>query len=264
MMLSLNSFFSTLDSYAPLLFSKQMIEKGEYDNSGIIVRSHEEVNKVLFTLDLTEGAVKRAKKIGADTICTHHPAIYTPIKNLSVADTTTSAVLLAVKYDMNVISMHLNLDVADRGIDYCLAKGLGAESYKIVSLLNGVQGYGREFAVLPTKLSDYVKAIKKEFGSRKIICYGKKTDFVKVVASFCGGGYDHALEYVKETPKADTIVTSDAPHHVLKELLDNGKKVIILPHYVSEVYGFIKYYEHISTVLKNRAECVFYDDKKMR
>ena len=38
-MLKLNSLFETLDKIAPLSLSHRLVEKGDYDNSGIIVNS---------------------------------------------------------------------------------------------------------------------------------------------------------------------------------------------------------------------------------
>jgi len=82
-MYSLKDFFTLLEEYAPLKISHVAIDNGDYDNSGIIVDSHDRVEKVLFTLDLSNLAVKKALELGVDTIVTHHPAIYRPIKNLS-------------------------------------------------------------------------------------------------------------------------------------------------------------------------------------
>ena len=52
-MYSLEKFFSVLDEYAPLKLSHKMIEQGDYDNSGIIVQVKNDVQKVLFSLDLS-------------------------------------------------------------------------------------------------------------------------------------------------------------------------------------------------------------------
>ena len=73
--------------------------------------------------------------------------------------------------------------------------------------------------------------------------YGDK--IINKIASFCGGGDSHALYVVENAvTDADTIITSDVSHHVLKELIELGKNVMILPHYVSEQYGFYKFYNY--------------------
>lgn len=264
-MLNLNNLLAILEKQAPLALSEKMIVSGEYDNSGVIVRFHDEVKKILFALDLSELTVKTAKKKGCDTIVTHHPAIYYPVKTLSVNDQTSSPVLLAAREGLNVISMHLNLDVADRGIDYYLMKCLGGESYKILDYLDETHGYGREFSVGKVAFSEYVGTVKRTFNTKKTVTYGKKTAVIKKVASFCGAGASHALNVVKKgLTDADLIVTSDMPHHVIKELTEAGKNILILPHYVSEIYGFQRFYEHAANDLKDLADSVFFDDKRFK
>lgn len=264
-MYDLNAFVSLLDGYAPLELSRKMIEKGDYDNSGLLVKCSSAVNKVLFTLDLTETAVKRAVRLGCDTVVTHHPAIYSPLKSLSDTDLLSSAVLNAVKRGINVISMHLNLDVADGGIDACLCQGLGGLSFKILEMLDEKHGYGREFSVAPVTLKDYLAKAKKTFGTNKIITYGKSNAVIKKVASFCGGGASHAEKCViNNTAQADLIVTSDMAHHVIKEILDSGKCVMIIPHYASEEYGFKKYYERVKATIGSEVPTYYFDDKRFR
>ena len=104
-MFDLNEFFKVLDGLAPLKYSLMQIEKGDYDNSGILLKTHLDVEKVLFSLDLTSETVKRAKKLKCDTVVTHHPAIYYPIKTLD-AFGETAAFALAAENRLNVISMH--------------------------------------------------------------------------------------------------------------------------------------------------------------
>ena len=131
-MCSLDIYVSELEKFAPLYLSQEMIKKGCYDNSGVIVKMHDNVNKVLFSLDLTEKVVKKAKSLKCDTIVTHHPAIYSPINTINIDNQNTKAIALATKNGMNILSFHLNLDVASGGIDDCLAKALGAEKAKIL------------------------------------------------------------------------------------------------------------------------------------
>ena len=258
-MYKLSELMEILNGYAPLELSYKAIEKGSYDNSGVIINSHDEIKKIMFSLDLSKKSVEYAIKEKVDTIVTHHPAIYTPIKTLSTAGETAS-LLTAVKCGMNVISMHLNLDMAKCGIDHYLAKGLGASETKILDKMSNTEGYGREFEI-NTCLVELVQRVKEEFKSDKIIAYGDGA--IKKVASFCGGGSDHALKAVcgGETD-ADTIISSDIPHHVLKELVENDKKVIIIPHYVSEQYGFEKFYAFIKTALGKKADAYYFLDKR--
>lgn len=259
-MYSLRELLVLLEGIAPLEISYKMIEKGDYDNSGIIIENTNTVSKILFSLDLSVESLDKAKEFGCDTIVTHHPAIYNPVKRLSYLS-DNKEVLLAIKGGFNVLSMHLNLDMAKEGIDHYLSKALGVSEYKIIDMLDDTYGYGREGEVESCSLGDYVSKISKNLGTDKIICYGDKQ--VSKVASFCGGGSSHAFSaVVKGQTLADTIITSDVPHHVIKEMLERGKNLIIIPHYVAEEYGFNQFYKSVSERLGDRAKTFYFVDKR--
>ncbi len=263
-MLSINEFFDILDKRAPLYLSKKIVALGDYDNSGILVKLNDNVNRVLFTLDLTEEAVKKAKLNKCDTIVTHHPAIYYPIKEISKDDMTTKALGLAVKNGLNVISMHLNLDVAENGIDYYLSLGLGAKNPKVLDFTDSYHGYGRVFDIEETQLNKYVEKVKKEFNTKKVIYYGKRTDKIRRVASFCGAGSSYAKKEMDSgnLKDVDLIVTSDIPHHLIKEFSEYKKDILILTHYASENYGLYRFYKTIEKDSINKVTLFYFTDKK--
>ena len=209
---------------------------------------------------MSENAVSKALELGADTVVTHHPAIYTPIKNLSI-NGSNRALLLAIKSGLNVISMHLNLDVAKNGIDQCLSNVLGGEKVEILDRLEDGVGYGREFVAKATTVEDFKNFIAKKLGTDKVIAYGNNP--VKVVASFCGGGGSHVLIAVQDgVTKADTVVTSDLAHHQILALVENSKNVVIIPHYVAEEYGFNKFYEFCAEKIKDGVKAYYFADKR--
>ena len=242
--MKITEYLKTLEEYAPLYLSKAFIEKGARDNSGIIIKASDEVTKAVFSLDLSKKAIELAKNTKADLIVTHHPAIYYPISEIGVSD-DTKCLLEAAKNGISVISMHLNLDIAGNGIDESLAKALGAKSCACIAEICPPYGYGREFDVDFNGFDEFVKAAVKKLSAKNYLT-DKTHDDIKKVASFCGGGSSDAAEYVGN---ADTIVTSDMPHHVVKKLVESGKNILVLTHYASEFYGFKKFYENFSSVI---------------
>jgi putative NIF3 family GTP cyclohydrolase 1 type 2 len=203
--------------------------------------------------------VEKAIEFGCDTIVTHHPAIYHPIKNLDI-DGETAPLVTAIKNGMNVISFHLNLDVADGGIDQSLAEALGAKTTRILDYVDDLHGYGREFD-FSKDFSVLISLVNKELCTEKAVVYGQGKS--SVVASFCGSGGSHAISVVCENKtSADTIVTSDLAHHEIKELIEKGKKLIILPHYVAEDYGFNKFYQRACKLAGDNVETIYFQDKR--
>ncbi|MBE5737489.1 MAG: Nif3-like dinuclear metal center hexameric protein [Clostridiales bacterium] len=257
-MCKLSNLMTVLQEIAPLSLSQKMIEKGDYDNSGLIIESSDTADKILFSLDLSVEVVERAKELGCDTIITHHPAIYAPIKNLSVND-QTKALILAIQNRISVISMHLNLDIASAGIDHSLALGLGGRDIKILDLIDGEHGYGRVSTVDKQSLVQFVEKVERTFETRKLVYYGNRE--VNKIASFCGSGGSQALQCC-DNDEVDTVITSDLAHHHLKELIENDKNVVILPHYVSEQYGFNKFYQAVSEKLNGKAQTFYFVDNR--
>lgn len=263
-MYNLNQFYAVLESLAPIRLSQQAVSQGDYDNSGILVGNHDQVKKVLFSLDLSDLAVKRAISLGVDTIVTHHPAIYMPLKNLTQSDPQQAPLLTAIARGKNVISMHLNLDFAKDGIDQSLAVGLGGEKVNILQPYSQEnEGYGREFSIAPVTLAQFVKNAKKTFGTDKIICYGNKNQVVNSVASFCGGGSSHAVDCVQnKLTNAEVIVSSDFAHHNVTALVQSGKAVVVIPHYASENYGFKRYFQNVKNTVGENLSLFYFEDKR--
>lgn len=225
-----------LEELAPLTLSEAFVEAGAYDNSGLIVKTHVDTKKVLFSLDLTQAAIAAAKREGADTVVTHHPAIYRGAERL-ITGGENGAVLRAAEEGLNVLSFHLNLDIARGGVDDTLAKTIGIQSPRVIKRIAGDLGYGREGAIEETTFSQFVRRAKTALSAVNACVYGSPNATLKKAASFCGAGGSDAEEYVLSGGDADVIVTSDAPHHVIKTLLDANRCVFMPTHYAAELPG---------------------------
>ena len=99
-------------------------------------------------------------------------------------------------------------------------------------------------------------------GTKKVIAYGKKNAVIKNGASFCGSGTSYALKYLATSDNADVIVTSDIPHHAIKEVVEKGKCLLVLTHYSAENAGLKEYYEKIKKETENKVECYYFSDER--
>ena len=258
-MYNVKNILEILEKKAPLKLSALQIENGAYDNSGIIADLGNKVENILFSLDLTEKAIEKAISLNVNLIVTHHPAIYLPIKSIDV-NGENKALALALKNGISVISMHLNLDVASGGIDESLALALGAKKPKILQPVTKNEGYGREFLIEEVDINEYADKITKALSTDKVVFYGQGK--VKKVASFCGAGASTVLELMqKGQVQADTIVTSDMAHHQLVAISLENKKIILIPHYVAENYGFKKFYEWAKADLDGKIQSYYFEDR---
>lgn len=237
---------SVLECIGGLSLSREFCDKhGAYDNSGVIVDCGEEITGVLFSLDLSENAVKEAKKRRFNAIVTHHPAIYTGLKEISVFKPDSALIAECIRWGITVISMHLNFDSAPEGIDYELMRGLGGDAGNTMIKLSG-GAYGRAFDVAKTSVKEYLTLVSRNFNTERILYYSGNDRDITKVASFCGAGCDDAAIAFAEKEQADLFVSSDMKHHQITALLARGISVLILTHYAAENYGFNKIYQKIT------------------
>ena len=269
-------FFNIIEPIAPIAYSKEFCSRyGAYDNSGLLIDCGNEVRAAVFALDLSATAVEKAAKIGAGAIVTHHPAIYSKLSSLSYGDETGGAVLAAARAGISVISMHLNLDAAEDGIDECLARAVrlaardalgepgceaataagdtaGAAEEKMLNFACGSGGYGRvydlaggkEVSAAALKLS-----LDRVISGKHTLLYASAYKKVKRAASFCGAGADEEAVAFAVKNGADALISSDFKHHILKEAVSRGMAVIAPTHYASESYGFEKFYLKVKKIV---------------
>ena len=269
--MKLSEIYQIADKIAPVRLSLEYCQKYDaYDNSGILVDVGEDIKGVLFSLDLNQSAIDKALKVGANLIVTHHPAIYGKIGNVCEGDLLGNKLVKCIKNGISVISMHLNLDCAEGGIDESLAYGILRSSGKMTGACMSLQaimhplsvgGYGRVYDLEEITLGALMENIKREFSTERILTYGKGNSKVTRAASFCGAGGDiEEVEFAKENG-AQIIFSSDFKHHVITYALESGLSVMALTHYASENYGFKNYYEKIRRQVA--IPCVFHTDEDL-
>ena len=255
--MKLSEIYKIADAIAPKRLSDAYCKTaGAYDNSGLLVEACEEVQGIVFSLDLTNAAIDEAIANGANLIITHHPVIYGKIDHICVNDPMIlgEKLVRCIQAGISVISMHLNLDVVKDGIDDSLMQGImlaageteGAGA-RLVSIQHPVEegGYGKVYDVKPISLGDLANNVKGVFSTDKVIVYGSQTATVSRVASFCGAGADEGAILFAKQMGAQVMVSSDFKHHLLQLLSESGISVIVLTHYASEQYGFEKYCKKI-------------------
>ena len=119
--MTVNDIYSFLNEFAP--FDTAC----DFDNAGLLIGAKDaEVDKCIIALDCTEAVVDEAIQKGAQLIITHHPVIFSGLKSV-LAD---SLVYRLIENNISVISAHTNLDIADGGVNDCLAKALGLKDVK--------------------------------------------------------------------------------------------------------------------------------------
>ncbi len=242
------------DELAPLSDSFDAQKNlGYYDNSGMILDCATDTDCVVCALDLTEAVVDYAIEVGAKLIITHHPAIYRAIKSVS------GTYVKAIANGITVYSAHLNLDVANGGIEDGLAKLAGANQTQMLTNVNESKGFGRRFNIESQPAESVVNALIAQLSTNKYMFFGDKNKPVSTISTYCGAGLGEQDVY--KANGVDLLVSADIPYHVLLAALNNGKAVLQLTHYASEVFAMKCFVEEKLQAQLN-IKCYFYVDNR--
>lgn len=203
-----------------------------WDNPGLLVNCGGPVGRVLVALDITPEVVREAAAKGCALIVSHHPVIFTPIKNLSVRDVPFQLVHSGI----SAICMHTNLDAAEGGVNDVLAGIFG-----IKNATPFANGCGRVGEVEPISVPALARRAQAELAARcnaplvgpavqvKYADTGKPVRRLAVISGAGGSLFEEAL-----AQGADCLLTGEANHHHACDAKRLGLSLIAAGHYATE------------------------------
>lgn len=124
--MKINELMKQLDEIAPFKDSE------EWDNTGLLVGDNEaEVTGILTALDCSLATVEEAIDKGLNTIVSHHPLIFPKVN--SITDHFYGRIIRKlIRNDINLITMHTNLDHQPNGVSHMIAEALGFSDTEIL------------------------------------------------------------------------------------------------------------------------------------
>lgn len=213
----------SLDEIAPF-------ERAEsFDNVGLLIGSpKEEVSGIVLCLDCTMDAVNFASAINANVIICHHPIIFGGLHNIFTDEPKGAIIKKLLINQVNVIAMHTNLDAAEKGTAYALAKLLNLSNvyapqddvYMRIAQLEDAMT-AEEFNQL---LSEKLNTNSRLYGNPN-----KKIQIVAISPGAAGENYRAALDH-----QADAYVCGEIKHHLILESCARGLVVFDNGHFANE------------------------------
>lgn len=197
--MTVNDIYSFLNERFPFLLAC------DFDNAGLLIGDkNATVTKAVVCLDCTVSAVNRAVEMGAELIISHHPVIFSGLKEVL----SDSIVHRIIQNNISVISAHTNLDSGDGGVNDALAAVLELEN---IEKIYGGDGLIYRKGSLKNPLSpvDFAKFVSKKLGISARFTEGAAP--VKHVAVCGGSGADFL--YDAAALGMDAFVTADVKHH---------------------------------------------------
>ena len=230
--MKIKDVISALERFAPLPLQE------DFDNAGLQVGLTEaEVSGALLCLDVTEQIVAEAVGKGCNLIVSHHPLIFRRLRQVTDADYVQRTVMMAVKNDVTIVSMHTNLDACKGGVNHKMAEKLGLQNVRFTApqIKGGVECCIGTVGELPAPMDAkaFIAKVKETFKCGAVITNPLIDRPVRKVA--VAGGAGSSLLGDAVNAGADAYVTGEMHYHEYFGYEDRIQLVVI-GHYESEQY----------------------------
>ncbi|MEI8047398.1 MAG: Nif3-like dinuclear metal center hexameric protein, partial [Bacteroidota bacterium] len=109
-----------------------------YDNCGLLIGDYNtDITGILVCLDVTEEVLDEAVVKNCNLVISHHPMIFSGLKNFTGRSDTERLVIRAIRENIAVFAMHTNLDNHFEGVNQFLCSKLGIIQVEILRPITG-------------------------------------------------------------------------------------------------------------------------------
>ncbi|MBO6181123.1 Nif3-like dinuclear metal center hexameric protein [bacterium] len=214
-----------IEEFAPLETQE------DWDCSGwaVNVEGHNQINKLMLCLTVTNDVVRQAKEQNCDMIISHHPCFSVPLEWSKI----------------NIYSTHTNTDKAQGGTTDTIIDKLRLSEYK-----TNIEHEFLRIIDYNTTIQDFSRLLKQISPNARIINNNQITELKKI--AFCAGSGSEFIQDAKELG-ADCLVTGDLKFHTA---LESPIVIYDIGHFESEIL-ILPVFEKI---IGNDAKIVYADE----
>ncbi len=230
--MKIKDIIELLEGKAPLSLQES------YDNSGLILGNPEfDVSKILISLDADISSLTYAIEQSCQLVLSHHPAIFSGLKNFARNTKEAMVLIKAIKNDVALYSSHTNFDSANGGLTDLLCEKLGIKNIKVIRrrfITSEGTGSGRFGDIDPTSGQEFIESVKSNLSIDVIRYVGQIPETISKVAIY-NGSYDSSIVEDLKGICPDVLITGDLKYHDAQELMGYGIFTIDAGHYGTEI-----------------------------
>jgi dinuclear metal center YbgI/SA1388 family protein len=197
-----------------------------------------QVSGILIGLDPTEALLHEALALNLNTILTHHPLIFHPLKTIPNNTPMGRILKTALGHDLSLIACHTNLDLVAAGVSNALAEKIGLRDTRPLveqdpATPGQSPGFGK-IGTLPVPLSSdqFLSLLLTALAAPGLQFAGSLPEKIHRVA-LCGGSGSDLAETAWRMG-AQVYITGEVKHSVARWAEDAGFCVIDAGHYPTE------------------------------
>ncbi len=218
-----------LEKIAPLKLTEGYDAKNGIQIEGPDVN----VRRIVTCLDITPNTVRKAIEFGSQMIISHHQPIIIPLRTFFKSDWYGEIVILALKHDITIYSIHTAYDSVKGGLNDYVGKLIGLENMHPLQHHNGdpssPHGMGRIGVLKETlPLDDFAKQVKEKLSASTLKIVGNGEKLIQKVAIGTGNGLALIDDVLKSD--VDVYVTGDVQYHDMRKMVQNNMAMIAVEH----------------------------------
>jgi dinuclear metal center YbgI/SA1388 family protein len=219
-------------SYLEELIPPQLAEP--WDNVGFQCGDkNTEVKKIVIALDPSEEAINYAIKKQAQLLVTHHPLIFSTLKEVVFSEPIGRLIIKMIEHGLNLFVLHTNLDNFSDGVSTALLSQLAIKTKGVIqpkSLPNiGLGRWGEMSEVIEAQ--NFIKMVKNKLQLPFIRAIGEKQKIKKV--GVCGGSASELIHLALKQA-LDVFIIGEIKYHPARIFQKIPMLVLEIGHYESE------------------------------
>ena len=203
-----------------------------WDNSGVqIYTGKENIETIMFCLELNDQVIEEAVEKSVDLIVTHHPLMFNRPDNIDINTVQGRYIIKLIQEGISLYAAHTNFDSAPLGNNYYLGKLIGLSNITEVTGDIGITGelseaisYREALGLIKERLNlpdHYIKSV------------GDLDMLVKKVGICTGAGGE--LIYSAHDLGCQMVVTGDVKLNIAQDAKAMGMALVDAGHYGTEI-----------------------------
>ncbi len=230
-----------------------------WDNSGIQLEAGSgQIEGILVCLDVTEETIGEAVEKGCDFILSHHPLIFTPLKQISQASFPGKYITELIRRGISVYSAHTTFDSAPGGNNDYLAELLGLSQ---ISAPEGLSILRTGYFPQPVSLERVCALVKERLSMKEPVRFAGRPDDVIRKAAVCTGAGASLLEEAAAL-SCQLLITGDVKYHDALRGRELGICLVDGGHFATEITFGENMGKRLRSMLEGRARVVFAGKQK--
>jgi len=209
-----------------------------WDNCGIQVNDSrsKDIKRIMTCLEISDAVAAEAVEKGCDMIVTHHPLIFSGLKQVDAGSIIGNQIIELLKNGITVYSSHTAFDSAAKGTNQDLAERLELNDIQPMVADTKYEGCGMGRLgsyPLPMDFEDFTDLLNEVCPDSGLRIAGRIPEYVRKVALCTGSGAEF-IDMAAEMG-ADVYITGDVKYHDARHADDLGFCVIDAGHYGTEI-----------------------------